>query len=67
MSRSSTLWAIVLFLCLLHGLDHRLRLTLANDKNKNKTENCFLFLFKRHRTALAISAEQKVDSSIEQA
>jgi len=27
---------------------------LANDKNKNKTENMFLILSKRHKTALAI-------------
>jgi len=43
-----------------------IRPTLANDKNENKTENCFLFLFKRHKTALAVSTEQKVDNNIEQ-
>jgi len=31
-----------------------IRLTLADDKNKNRTENTFLFLPTRHKTALAI-------------
>jgi len=42
------------------------RLTLVDNKNEDKTENSFLFLFKRHKAALAISTEQKDDNDIEQ-
>jgi len=38
----------------------------CQNKSKSKTENIFLILFKGHKTALAISTEQKIDNNVEQ-